>query len=235
MKKLALITACLTYSWCSFAQSDLLITMEGDTIPAKISRSSDWGITYTRLDASDITFTDSKSKFAEIQFGNEALEDYKAPRHWMKNEGFMFTAGISEVFRPQSVDVYSFVNFSGETMFTRSLGLQIVAGWGTNLTSIDKIEEVMDAFAFQFSTNAIYRYSLPGSKWSYSLAPGLNFRQYNYTDSGISDVSTFGFGLGIGTQFISSSGFVFGYDLPINYWQNNTFGVGLNIGLGYRF
>lgn len=235
MKNLALSFVAVAVSVCAYAQTDTLITMEGDTISASISKSSDWGITYTRTDAPEISFTESKSKFAEIQFGNSVLKDYEAPRHWMKNEALMITGGISEVFTASTVDIYSFVNFSGETMFGRSLGIQVVAGWGTNLTSIDFYELAGYAFAFQFSANGIYRYSLPGSNWSYSVTPGLNFRQYNYTDTRVTDVSTIGFGLGIGGQYISSGGFVIGYDLPLNYWQNNTFGIGINLGIGYRF
>ncbi|NVK04000.1 MAG: hypothetical protein HWD92_04225 [Flavobacteriia bacterium] len=233
-KALLFLNSFIFVSLGSQAQSDTLITLEGDTSYVKITRYSDNNIAYQFRTAEDVTFENDLDDYLSVDFANPDLPDYEAPRHWAKSSSLSLSFGIDEIITTDDVFILAGVNLVGESMLSRHWGYQFSFGGGTMFGSLP----YEDLRYIQASLSAIYRIQEPGSGWSAQLAGGLIYRGTGF-DSELSSNPAREDLLGLrftpGIFFTTKGGFEIGLETPVTFYNNNSLGIGIQPRIGFRF
>lgn len=239
MKKYAsLLFSSLFFANVGQAQpyTDTLISMEHDTSYAQVSHYSENDITFTLRDVPEIQITRGMSNYRSIGFGNPSMMDYSAPNYWLKDEGIFVSSGIDELFVGNVAHVFWSNNLVLEDMVTRNWGYQIYVGGGPIL--MPSSEVVRTSSFGQFGMNVLYRYSKPGSRWSYQLAGGVMYRRTIevYGSSlrpAIPDTWMIRFTPGVFYTF--DNGIEMGIETPVGMSFEGQYSIGLMPRIGIRF
>lgn len=217
----------------SQAQSDTLITLEGDTSYVKITKYSDNNIAYQFRSAEDVTFENDLDDYLSVDFANPDLPDYEAPRHWQRSSSLSLRFGIDEMIRTDDVQFLIGGELVGESMFTRNWGYQFSLGGGT---MIDNVR--YDQAYIQVSLSGIYRFQDEDSGWSGQFAGGIIYRGLGY-DSDLSSGPTTENLLGVrftsGIFYTTKGGLEIGLETPVTFYNNNSLGIGIQPRIGFRF
>lgn len=218
----------------SQAQSDTLITLEGDTSYVKVTRYSDNNIAYQFRSAEDVTFETDLDDYLSVDFANPDLPDYEAPRHWSKSSSLSIRFSIDEIITSDDVYILAGGNLVAESMFSRNWGYQFSFGAGTMFGSLP----YEDLRYIEVSLAGIYRIQEPGTGWSGQFAGGIIYRGTGF-DSDLNNNPAREDMLGLrftpGVFYTTKWGLEVGVETPVTFYNNNSLGIGIQPRIGFRF